>query len=77
MVEKETIEQELKKLMEIREAMFKHFDDILPKDEITGAYDFSSSPKIEASEIYKHCFKLDYQARKIRAFLVTNYGLKP
>lgn len=77
MIEKEMVEQELKKLIDIRESMFRYLDAALPKDEKTGAYDFNDNPKIEAKTIYEHCFKLDYQARKLRAFLVTSYGLNP
>lgn len=77
MMEKEVVREELKKLIDIREEMFKYFDENLPQDTKTGAFDFSNNPKIDAQEIYKHCFKLDYQARKLRAFLVQSYGLNP
>lgn len=76
-LEKETIEKEIKELIHIREEMFSYFDKHLPKNKITSAYDFSSNPTLNAKEIYEHCFKLDYQARKLRAFLVQSYGLNP
>ena len=77
MSEKEEVELELKKLMDIREEFLKYFDENLPKDKSGYSFDFSSNPQLNAKEVYKNFFKLDYQARKLRGYLVKAYDLKP
>lgn len=74
MQEKSVIEAETKKLIEIRQAFYKYLDENIPKDE-REQYDFAASPGLDAKSVYEHFFKLDYQARKLRAFLVQDYDL--
>lgn len=77
MGEKVIIEEELKKLIEAREAFFSYLDASIPKDKAGIAYDFTNNPTLDAKSVYEHFYKLDYQARKIRGFVVKNMGLKP
>lgn len=77
MEEKELIEQELKKLIDVREAFLAYLDSAIPKDKQGIAYDFTAHPTLDAKSVYEHFYKLDYQARKIRGFMVGKLGLKP
>lgn len=72
---KEEIEKELNKLIDIREDFYSFLDSNLQKD-AHGGFDFSANPTIDAKDVYSHFFKLDYQARKLRGFLVKAYDLK-
>lgn len=74
MQDKSVVEQETKKLIEIRNAFYAYLDENIPKD-ATGQYDFSAAPTLDAKSVYEHFFKLDYEARKLRAFLVQDYDL--
>lgn len=74
MQEKTVVAAETAKLMEIRNAFYAYLDETLPKDSL-GNYDFSGHPTLDAEEVYSHFFKLDYQARKLRAFMVQDYDL--
>ncbi len=71
------IEQELQELIDIREAFLAYIDANVPKDKSGIAFDFSNSPTLDAKSVYEHFYKLDYQARKIRGFVVGSLGLKP
>jgi len=73
--EKEYVEKENAKLIEIRKEIFEYLDNNIPKDK-NGGFDFSDNPKLDAKEVYERFFKLDYQARKLRALLVQTYDLK-
>lgn len=77
MDEKEMIERELEKLIEIREAFLAYLDEAIPKDAQGIAFDFSHNPTLDAKCVHEHFYKLDYQARKIRGFLVGKLGLNP
>lgn len=74
MQEKTVVETEVKKLMEIRNAFYAYLDENIPKDS-RGNYDFADGPTLDAKSVYEHFFKLDYQARKLRAFLVQDYEI--
>ncbi len=67
---------EMKKLQVIRDDFYDFLDSNLAKDE-HGGFDFSSNPKVDAQEVYKNFFKLDYQARKIRGLLMEARDIKP
>lgn len=75
--EKETIKNELAKLIDARESFLAYLDASIPKDDHGIAFDFSQSPMLDARSVYEHFYKLDYQARKIRGFLVRNMELNP
>lgn len=75
MDEKAMIEQELSKLIEAREAFLNYIDTVVPKDKHGIAFDFSNNPTLDAKSVYEHFYKLDYQARKIRGYLVGKLGL--
>ncbi len=75
MQEKTVIEAEVKKLMEIRNAFYAYLDENVPKDDRDN-FDFAAGPMLDAQSVYEHFFKLDYQARKLRAFLVQDYDLR-
>lgn len=76
MDEKEMIEQELAKLIDARESFLAYLDETIPKDKHGIAFDFSQHPTLDAKSVYEHFYKLDYQARKIRGFLVRTMDLK-
>jgi len=71
----EDTKKEMRKLEEIRNSFYALFDDKVPKGE-NGLFDFSSSPTLDAKEVYDHFFKLDYQARKIRGLLIEAKDIK-
>jgi len=73
--EKEYVEKENAKLIEIRKEFYNYLDNNIPKDK-DGNFDFSDNPKLDAKDVYERFFKLDYQARKLRALLVQTYDLK-
>lgn len=77
MDEKKIIEHELVKLIETREAFLAYLDASIPKDKQGIAFDFTCNPTLDAKTVYEHFYKLDYQARKIRGFVVKNFGLNP
>lgn len=77
MSEKEMIEIELNKLIDVRTAFLDYLDKAIPKESNGQVFDFSNNPTLEAKKVYEHFFKLDYQARKLRGFLVKAYDLKP
>jgi hypothetical protein len=76
MQDKKVVEAELKRLMEVRDAFYDFLDANLPKDS-HGNFDFGDRPTLDAQSVYGHFFKLDYQARKLRAFMVQDYDLHP
>jgi hypothetical protein len=76
MLDKEMIEMELSKLIEIRTDFLDYLDENIPKKDNNIEYDFKNNPKLDAQKIHEHFFKLDYQARKIRSFLVQELGIK-
>jgi hypothetical protein len=67
---------EMRKLQMIRDEFYKFLDDNLEKDS-HGSFDFSSNPTVDAQEVYKNFFKLDYQARKIRGLLMEARDIEP
>ncbi len=73
-MDKNDIEKELDKLMKIRTDFYNYLDTNIPKNE--EQFDFSNEPKLLAKDVYAHFYKLDYQARKLRGFLVKAYNLK-
>ena len=77
MDEKAMISKELAALIEAREAFLAYIDTHVPKDANGIAFDFSSKPMLDAKSVYEHFYKLDYQARKIRGFVVKEFGLNP
>ncbi len=71
---KEEIKRELDRLIEIRNDFYNYLDENIPKDE-KGVYKLDGV-KLDAKDVYNNFFKLDYQARKLRAILVQSYDLK-
>ncbi|MDY0263794.1 MAG: hypothetical protein EOM49_02745 [Epsilonproteobacteria bacterium] len=76
MQEHEEIEEELAKLIAAREAFLAYMDATIPKDEKGIGFDFSNNPTLDAKTVYEHFYKLDYQARKIRSFVVKAFELR-
>ncbi len=76
MLDKEMVKKELDKLIEIREEFLDYLDKSIPKKSNNIEFDFENSPKLDPKDVYEHFFKLDYQARKLRGFLVKELGLK-
>ncbi len=74
--EHETIERELEKLIEAREAFLAYIDASVPKDKNGIAFDFSQHPTLDAKSVYEHFYKLDYQARKMRGYILRNLPVK-
>ena len=75
-MKKEDIAKELDDLIKIRTDLYNFLDENIPKDKQGIAYDFSNNPTLDAKRVYSHFHKLDYQARKLRGFLVKAYDLK-
>jgi len=73
--EKEYVEKENNNLIKIRKEFLDFLDKNIPKNK-NGGYDFSTNPTLDAKEVYEKFFKLDYQARKLRALLNQTYNLK-
>ncbi len=76
MQDKDEIREELDKLIEIRSDFYDFLDENIPKDRLGISYDFSDNPKLDAKSVYEYFHKLDYQARKLRGYLVKAYNLK-
>jgi hypothetical protein len=72
--EKEYVRAENMKLMKIRDEFFRLLDNNIPKDR-DGNFDFNDKPTLDAKEVYENLFRLDYQARKLRALLGQTYEL--
>ncbi len=70
------VKKEMRKLEVIRSDFYALLDVGIPKDD-KGHFDFSNSPAIDAEDVYKNFFKLDYQARKIRGLLMEARDIKP
>lgn len=76
MLEKDMVAKELSKLIEIRTDFLDYLDDNIPKKSNNMEYNFESNPTLNAQKIHEHFFKLDYQARKLRGFLVGELGIE-
>lgn len=70
------IGKELAKLIDARESFLAYLDEAIPKDKQGIAFDFSQHPTLDAKSVYEHFYKLDYQARKVRGFVVSKMDLK-
>ncbi len=70
------VKKEMRKLEEIRSEFYALLDVSIPKDE-RGQFDFSKESSIDAEDVYKNFFKLDYQARKIRGLLMEARDIHP
>ncbi len=76
MLEKKMVADELSKLIDIRTDFFDYLDANIPKKSNNIEYDFGDNPTLDAQKIYSHFFKLDYQARKLRGFLVKEMDIE-
>jgi len=76
MLEKEMVAEELSKLIDIRTDFLDYLDENIPKKSNNIEFDFGDNPTLDAKSIHEHFFKLDYQARKLRGFLVKELGIK-
>ena len=63
------VKKEMRKLEVIRSDFYALLDVTIPKDK-HGNFDFSADTTMDAEDVYKNFFKLDYQARKIRGLLI-------
>ncbi len=75
-MDKNMVEKELSKLIDIRTDFLNYLDKNIPKKNNNIEFDFENNPTLDAKDIYEHFFKLDYQARKLRGFLVKELNLK-
>ncbi len=75
MIEREKAMEEFKKYERMRQEMYDLFERYIPKKG-DGTFDFSEAKCIDAKEIFDLCFKLDYQARKIRGIAIKALGLQ-
>jgi hypothetical protein len=75
-MDKDMVEKELSKLIDIRTEFLDYLDKNIPKKNNNIEFDFENNPTLDAKSIYEHFFKLDYQARKLRGFLVKELNLK-
>ena len=76
MLDKDIVAGELSKLIDIRTDFLDYLDENIPKKSNNIEYDFGDNPTLDAKSIHKHFFKLDYQARKLRGFLVKELGIE-
>ena len=76
MLDKKAVEQELSKLIDIRTNFLNFLDENIEKKANGIEFDFEKNPQLDAKLVYEYFFKLDYQARKLRGFLVQELGLK-
>ncbi len=76
MLEKDMVAKELSKLIDIRTDFLGYLDENIPKKSNNIEFDFEDNPTLDAKSIHEHFFKLDYQARKLRGFLVKELGIK-
>ncbi len=76
MTEIDDVRKEMRKLEVIRSEFYALLDVSIPKDD-KGHFDFSGNPTIDAEDVYKNFFKIDYQARKIRGLLMEARDIHP
>ena len=76
MLDKDMVAEELSKLIDIRTDFLDYLDENIPKKSNNIEYNFADNPTLEAKKIHEHFFKLDYQARKLRGFLVKEFDIK-
>lgn len=76
MLEKDMVANELSKLIDIRTDFLDYLDENIPKKSNNIEYNFEDNPTLDAKIIHEHFFKLDYQARKLRGFLVKELGIE-
>jgi len=76
MTEIDDVKKEMRKLEVIRSDFYALLDVVIPKDD-KGNFDFKDDPTIDAEDVYKNFFKLDYQARKIRGLLMEARDIEP
>lgn len=76
MADKEEVKKELDKLIDIRTDFLAYLDKNIAKKGNGMEFDFEATPTLDAKKVYEHFFKLDYQARKLRGYLVQELGLK-
>ena len=72
MLDKDYVKKEMMALTDIREDFYTYLDQHIDKD-ADGKYNFENAPVLNAQEVYEKFFALDYQARKLRGFLVEAY----
>jgi len=72
----EDTRKEMREYEKIRTEFYNFFDTNLAKTQ-NGQYDFENSKDLDPKEVYKHFFKLDYQARKLRGLLMEARGIEP
>jgi len=75
MIDKDIAMVEFKKFNEVREEFFDFFDDNVPKKSNNVEYDFDQNITLDPKTVHELFFKLDYQARKIRALIASELGL--
>jgi len=75
-MDKDMVAKELSKLIDIRTDFLDYLDDNIPKKSNNIEFDFSNNPTLNAKDIHEHFFKLDYQARKLRGFLVKELNIE-
>ena len=76
MLDKDMVAKELSKLIDVRTEFLEFLDENIPKKENNIEFDFEKGSTLDAKKVYEHFFKLDYQARKLRGFLVKELGIK-
>lgn len=76
MLDKNVVQKDLDKLIDIRAEFLEYLDAHIAKKSNGMEFDFDSNPTLDAKDIYERFFKLDYQARKLRGYLVHELKLK-
>jgi len=75
-LDKNMIAGELSKLIDIRTDFLDYLDKNIPKKTNNIEFDFQNNPTLDAKKIHEHFFKLDYQSRKLRGFLVKEFNIE-
>lgn len=70
MITKEAAFIEFKEYEKIRNEFFSFLDENIPFKEGSSSYDFEKCKTLDAEDVYKLFFKLDYQARKVRGVAI-------
>ncbi len=72
----EEIKAEIEKFDSIREDFLDFIDSKIGKKDNGAVMDFENAESMSAEDVYRHFFKLDYQARKLRAYILKSLAQK-
>ncbi|NPA83624.1 MAG: hypothetical protein GXO38_04000 [Epsilonproteobacteria bacterium] len=71
----ERAKEEFRRYEEMRQEMYQFLEGAIPR-KADGSLDLERAGQLDAKELFERWFKLDYQARRIRAIAIECLGLK-